>query len=166
MKLTKMLRVMLTRRTLILQSKFVHPSPSRGTSILLIYEVSMTVDEYYFDGDLASDGLDLPGESVVDTDSSIFDFDFDDDEDEAELGEKGDEPMMVDESAGAVSDDQSVGEHDGGSKPPKKATAPQVCSSILLLAFLYSPCLANAFADYQSTRNQCVALYVQPSMLE
>lgn len=89
----------------------------------------MTLESH--DGDL-TDGLDLPGESVVDTNSSVFDFDFDGDEDEVGLRGQEGEPMMVDESVGGVFDNQSVGEDDG-SKPPKKATLAPVCSFVLLL---------------------------------
>lgn len=111
----------------------------------------MTLDEY--EEDLTSEGVDLPGESVVDTDSSVFDFDFDEDEDEddAELtGWQGGDPipMVVDESADAVFGDQSVGEDNGGSKPPKKGTALQVRSSFLLLTFFYSLRLTDAYADH------------------
>lgn len=105
-------------------------------------------------GDL-TDGLDLPGESVVDTNSSVFDFDFDGDEDEEELRGQEDEPMKVDESAGGVVGEQSVGEDDG-SKPPKKAILPASFSLVpTSLILMLSVCCTETNPWRLSCSCQC-----------
>lgn len=69
--------------------------------------------------------MDLPGESVVDTNSSIYEFEDDDDDDDEYKPEAGEVSEGMINDAGSVS--EALNEVDDSAKvdgkPPKKATA-------------------------------------------